>query len=521
MKKVLLIILTGFGEGREDYTNPIYLAKKNFFNFIKNHYPVLLLQASGIVVGLPWKEPGNSEAGHLAIGTGKIYYKNYPRINLSIKDGSFFENPVLKSLLEHTRKNESRAHLIGLLSKSIIHSAFEHLIALLNFFKNNNFKDVFLHLFLDGKDSPPQSGLELLENLENEINKIGIGEIATLCGRNYGMDESRDWKIRTQTAFFLISEGIGRKVSDYKEYLKNIYEKEPNFSDANLEPLLINKNGILKDNDAIFFFNFREDGMYQIAKSFLDPNFGEFERPIKSNLFIASMTKYLEEIDYPVAFPPVKIKNCLSRIISEKGYKHLKIIEQNKADNLTYYLNGYIKEPHPGEFWKILPDYKGNYKENPLLQSELITDLTIEAIKENIYHLIISEYSAPDIIGHSGDISLATKLIEGLDSLLLKIYKFLENQNDWYLIITSDHGNIECMINPFTGEVDTKHNLNPVPCYIINKDLYVENKTITVIREEKKIRGTLIDIPVTILNLMGIPKPEDFEGENLLNKIFK
>lgn len=519
MKKILLIILSGFGEGRNDYTNPIYLAKKNFLNFVRDHYPLFLLQASGIVVGLPWKEAGNSETGHLAIGTGRVYYKNYPRITLSIKDGSFFENLVLKSLLEHAKENKSRIHLIGLLSKSINHSALEHLVALLVFFKKNNFKEVFLHLFLDGKDSPPKSGLELLKNLEKEIEKIGVGIIATLCGRNYGMDENREWKIKTQVAFLLISQGIGKEITDYKNYLENIYDKEENFSDNNLEPLIINREGILRDNDAIFFFNFRESGMYQLAKAFLDPNFNEFKRVPKSNLFIASMTKYLKEIEYPVAFQPLEIKNCLSKVIAEAGLKQLKIVEQNKAENLIFYFNGYKKEPYPGEFWKIIPSYEGDYKENPLLQSEVITDLIIEAVKEGIYHLIISEYSAPDIIGHTGDLKLGIKLVEALDAILYKIYKFLENKNDWYLIITSDHGNLELMINPYTGDINPEHTTNPVPCFIINKEVYIENKTKYYIIEEKKIRGTLIDIPVTILNLMKIPKPDDFEGTNLLAKI--
>lgn len=519
MRKVLFIILSGFGEGKNDFTNPVYLAKKPFFDYIKKHYPVFLLQASGILVGLPWNEPGNSEAGHLTIGTGKIYYKNYPKISLAIKNETFFQNPVLKSLLEHAKKYNSRIHLVGLLSKSKNHSAKEHILALLNFFKNNNFYNVFLHLFLDGIDSPPQSGLELLKELERELNNLGIGKIASLCGRTYGMDESRNWQIKTQTAFLLISEGKGRKTNDYKEYIERIYNQDKNFSDENLEPLLIDEEGILKNNDGIFFFNFREDGMYQLAKSFLDPNFKEFERPQKSNLFIASMTKYLPEIEYPVAFPPDKIKNSLSRIISENNLKQLKIIEEKKAKNLTVYFNGYVDKPYPNEFWKIVDNYDGPVSENPLLQSELITDLTIQAIKENFYDIIISEYIAPDIIGHHGDFSLSVRTVEGLDNLLNKIYNFLKDKKEWVLLITSDHGNLELGINLLTGEIHTAHTTNPVPFYIINEELYIENKSREMLNKENKIRGSLIDIAPTILSLMGIPIPKDLEGVNLLNKI--
>ena len=517
MSKVLLIILDGWGEGRKDYSNPIYLAKeKDFWEFIREHFPFYLLQASGIAVGLPWKEEGNSEVGHLCMGIGKVYYQNYPRITLAIKDGSFFENEVLISCLNHAKKYNSRVHLVGLLTEGIIHSAYEHLRALLEFFKRNNFQRVYLHLFLDGKDSPPQSGLSLLEKLEKDINYLGVGKIATLCGRTYGMDRNEYWKIKTQVAFYLITEGVGKEVEDYKSYIKEIYEKNPDFIDENLEPILIDKNGIVKDNDVVFFFNFRPDGMYQLAKAFLEVEFPYFKRTSKNNLFIASMTKYLEDIDYPVAFPPIKIYTSVSKIISENNLLQLKIAEKYKAYHLTYFFNGFVNEPHPGEYIKILPPSEKSFKENPLLQSKLITELIINAVKENIYAFIAANYSAPDIIGHTGNINLAIQVVEGLNYEMKRIYNEIIDKEEWFMIITSDHGNIESMINLKTGEAQTTHDVNPVPCYIINKNFYIEKKSYERIIEEEKIRGSLIDIGPTILKLLNLEIPTDWEGRPLI-----
>lgn len=516
MKRVILIILNGLGEGKNDFTNPFYLAKKDFFNFIKDHYPLYLLQASGISAGLPWDEPGNTHISLLTMGIGRVYYQYYPRITLAIKSKSFFENSVLKSLLEHALKYKSRVHLIGLLTKPIIHSSFEHLGALLEFFKNNKFEDIFLHLFLDGVDCEPQSGLEILNNLENRIKELKIGKIATLCGRSYGMDTNGNWLIKTAVAFNLITQGIGKPVENYRKYIEDIYKRNPNFVDKDLEPLLIEKEGIVKDNDSLFFFNFREDGMEQLARAFLDPNFDKFKRPKKNNLMVASMTKYLKDIDYPIAFPPQKIETSLTKILAENNYKQIKIVEKSKSFSLTYYFNGLIKENYPGEFWRIIPDYEGDLKENPLGQSELITNLIIESVREEIYNFIVALYSITDRIGHIGDLNLATRAIEGLDNLLKKIYEFIKNRQDISLLITGDHGNLESLFNIITGETNTKHTINPVPCYIIDSDFYFETKPTAMVINEQKIRGTLVDIAPTVLNLMGLNIPPEFEGKNLL-----
>lgn len=518
MKKVLLIILDGWGEGKNNFSNPIYIVKKEFFDYIRAHFPFFLLQASGIAVGLPWHEEGNSEVGHLSLGTGKIFYQNYTKIMLAIQNGSFFENSAMKKIIEHAIKFNSRIHLIGLLTEGIIHASFDHLIAILEFFKRNNFNKVFLHLFLDGRDSLPQSGLFLIERLEEVIKEKGVGTIASLCGRTYGMDKNEYWRVKTQVAYKLIVEGIGKKIKNYKDYLLKIYNEDKNFNDENLEPLLINEDGILKEGDVVFFFNIREDGIIQLARAFLDLEFNHFPVIRKDNVLVSSLTRYIENLDYLVVFEKDKITTSLSRVIAENNLKQLKIAEKVKAYNLTFYFNGFFNEPHPNEFWKILPSPDKSIKENPLMRSYEITQLIIEAIKENFYDFIAVNYAAPDIVAHTGDINLARKVVEEIDKLLKTIYDHLNN--DWVLIITSDHGNIEEIIKFDTGEISTAHDFNPVPCYIINKDFYIENKNNDFKIKEKKISGRLIDVAPTILELMGLNVPKEMEGRNLLKDYF-
>ncbi|GIW66308.1 MAG: 2,3-bisphosphoglycerate-independent phosphoglycerate mutase [Candidatus Parcubacteria bacterium] len=516
MTKVVLIILDGWGEGKENFSNPIHLAKKDFLIYLKNHYPFCLLQASGIAVGLPWQEEGNSEVGHLTIGTGRVYYKNYPKITLSIKNKTFFENQTLKSLIYHCNKFSSNLHLIGLLTSGIIHASFEHLVALLEFCKLNNFDRVYLHLFLDGKDSPPQSGLDLLTKLENEIKTKKVGKIATLCGRTYGMDKNEYWQVKTQVAFYLITEGRGKKISNYQDYLKNLYNND--FIDENLEPLVINEDGIIKDNDAIFFFNFREDGIYQLSRAFIDPEFCFFPRPQKNNLLIASMVRYFEDIDYLVAFEKDKITTSISRVISENNLIQLKIAEKVKAYHLTYYFNGLFKDPHPNEFWKILPSPNIPLSENPLMNSEEITNILINALREDNYNFIAVNYAAPDIVAHTGNLNLGIQVVEKIDYYLKKIYEVLINK-DYFLIITSDHGNLEKMIDLQSGEIETTHDTSPVPCYLITKKIYFENKPYNLKIKEKEVIGSLIDIAPTILEIMKLPIPKEMEGISLFKKL--
>lgn len=514
-KRLLLVILDGWGEGRASAANPIHLARTPTLDSLRQTYPFCLLQASGITVGLPWQEPGNSEVGHLTIGAGRVYYKNYPRITLAIKDKSFFNNEVLKQIVAHAQTHQSRVHLVGLLTQGIIHAAFDHLVALLDFFKQQPNLPVYLHLFLDGRDSPPQSGLSLLQQLETELHRRNLGKIATLCGRSYGLDKNEYWEVKTQRAFKLIIEGIGREIEDYSAHLSRLYQ-DSNFTDEDLEPLLLDRAGTVRDGDAIFCFNFRSDGMVQLMRTFLEPTFTRFPRPQRQNLFIASMTQYLENIPYPVAFPPEKVKVHLTRIISDHQLKQVKIAEKAKAAHLTYFFNGLYSEIHPNEFWRIFPPSEQSLNENPLMQSENITRALLELLNETTYSFIVANYAAPDIIAHTGNLNLGIKVAEKIDQLLQLLVNKVLTKPDWVLIITADHGNLEEVINLENGERDTSHNNNPVPFYLVGREL-AKQKTATAVQlQSKEVVGILADIAPTILTLMNLPVPTEMTGKNLL-----
>lgn len=517
-KKVVLIILDGFGWGEPDQHNPIHLYHPdNIFQLIKK-YPFGLLQASGISVGLPWGEPGNSQAGHLTMGLGKVYYQHYPRITLAIRNGDFFQNQVLLEAFNRARHYNSKVHLIGLLTDSIVHASYEHLFALLELAKRINFQNLWLHLFLDGRDTDPKKGLALLEMTEKKLKELKIGNLATISGRMYGMDKEGLYQIRTQRAFRLIVEGVGKEVKNYQEYLRTLYQ-EPYFIDEKVEPLVINKKGIVENNDVLIFFNFREDGMRQLARAFCDPDFKEFSRPPRENLYFVWFVQYLKELEVPVAFPNPKIETHLTKEISKAGFRQIKIGEKAKSTHITYFFNGLTKEPYPEEYWKIFPASPDPLKKNPLMRSVDIENAIIEALKENIYQFILANFAAPDVVAHTGDFALAKKIIEYLNEAFLRIEKAVLEE-DAVCIITADHGNLEKLVSLAKAIPETRHDPSPVPCWLIAKEFQKEKNAFSVSRIQKEIVGTLIDIAPTVLSFLNLPIPPSMKGKNLL-KILK
>ncbi len=513
-KKVVLMIIDGFGYGEQNIANPFRFAKTATFDYFKKNYPFCLLTSHGYSVGLPPDKAASCEIGHLTIGTGVIYYQPKVRIDLSIESGDFFKNEALNSIFLHARKFNSRIHFIGLLSESQEKASFDHLLALLKKAKNENFNDVYLHLFTDGIDSSPQSALNLIKKLNQEIINNNLpGKIASLCGRFYGLDETGNYNLRTQRAFLLIVKGIGNIENDPIELLTKKYQ-DKNFNDSILEPTIFLKEGTIKDNDAIFFFNYESKSIFQLANAFLNPNFKEFERPKRDNLFIASMTRYIEEINYSVLFEPQKIKNNLSRVIAENKLRQLKIIDEARKKLLTFYFNGFFEEEHPGEIYKIIP--------SPEYSSESLINNTLEAInylklsiKENIFDLIVISLPIFEIVGQKGDFNAAIKAIEKIDQILNNFYEFLTSTS-YSLVITSDHGNIEKLIEITKGEKDTIHNTSPVPFYLIDQGFKKEKTKEEIKFFEKKNLGSLVDIAPTILDLMGLKTPQEFEGKSLL-----
>lgn len=512
-KHLCFLILDGLGEGENNIANPFRFTKTPNFDYFRKNYPFCLLTASGISVGLPYNQPGTCESGHLTIGTGTIYYKNLPRINLSIEKGDFYKNEKLLKIFEHCQNYNSRLHLIGLLSKSISKTDINHLYAILNLAKNLQFENIYLHLFTDGIDSPPKSALDLIQKLYQEIKKQNYSaKIATLCGRVFALDETQNYTLRTKKGFLLITEGIGILAKDPVSYLKEKY-KESNFNDSILEPVIFDKNGILKDGDALLFFHFENKSIYQLANAFLNPNFQEFKRPTRKNLYLASLTKYLD-LDYPVIFEEQKILINLSRILAENKLTQLKIIDSSRETLFRYYFNGFIVEEHFGETYKILPPFELE-KEKLEKQTEEFFNLLILTVKEGDFNFILANLPVFDILGHTGDFKSAIYFIEKIDKFLGELYDFLI-KTDYFLIITSDHGNIEKMFEPTIGTRDTFHNLSPVPFYLIDKERKKEKSNTELNFYSKKILGSLIDIAPTILEIFQIPKPKEFEGRSLL-----
>ncbi|GIW65099.1 MAG: 2,3-bisphosphoglycerate-independent phosphoglycerate mutase [Candidatus Parcubacteria bacterium] len=516
-ENIILLILDGFGIGEANISNPFRFAKTTYLDYLKKNYPYCLLSASGVSIGLPNNEPGTCEIGHLTMGTGIIYYQNFTRIELAIDNGDFFNNKKLMAIINNTKKLGSRLHLVGLLTSGVAKSSFRHLLSLLRFCQKQNFKNVYLHLFSDGIDSPPRSALNLLIKLQDEIIKNNLpGKIATMCGRFYALDESGNYILRTQKVFLLLTEGIGKTALNPIFVFQEKYQ-DYKFNDDLLEPFIFDKEGIIKDNDSVLFFNFENKSIRQLAEAFLDPNFQKFKRPTRQNLIISSLTRYLENIDYPIIFEEPKIITNLSRFLSENRLKQLKIIDESRQDLLKFYFNGFIEEEHPNEFFKFFPPFETKL-EKIIDQGKEMIDYLIFVINEGDFNFIVINLGVFDLIGHKGNFQEAIRIIEVVDDWLREICQSCLEKK-YKLIITSDHGNIEKMINPQTGQLDTSNNSNPVPFWLIGESFKLKKeRTITEINSiEKKIWGSLVDIPTTIISLFNLEKPVNFEGKNLLN----
>jgi len=508
-RTIVLTILDGWGIGKADESNPIHVVNPQNINYLKANFPAGILQASGISVGLPWAEEGNSEVGHLNLGAGRIIYQYYPRITLAIHDASFFKNLALKNAFEHAKKYNSAVNLIGLLSEGNVHASLEHLIALVEFAKKENISQINLHLFTDGRDSSPNSALELLAQLPRE-------KIASLSGRFYAMDREGHWE-RTQKAYQVLI-GEGQTTDNIETHIKKTYGRK--FSDEFVEPVSlispIGPIGPIKDNDALIFFNFREDRIRQIANAFINPQFKNFPTKSFNNLYIATMTQYDDEFKVAVAFPPEKIETCLGKVLSDKGKTQLRIAETQKYPHITYFFNGMREEPFKNEYRILIPSRSiVRQDEHPEMMANEVTQRTIESISEGVFDFILINYANPDIIAHTGNYEACLRVVRIIDEQIDKLVKTVLEHNA-VLIITSDHGNIEKLFNPLTGLPETQHDPSPVPVYLVAKEFMKPRTEAEIRRAEKENTGILADVAPTILELMAISKPREMTGQSLL-----
>ena len=504
-KPVMLMILDGFGIAPMSDGNAVESAKKpNFDRLIKN-YPSTQLQASGMFVGLPEGQMGNSEVGHLNIGAGRIIYQELTRITKEIQDGGFFTNEALMAAINNAKENNSALHLMGLLSDGGVHSHIDHLKGLLDLAKKYGVKEVYLHGFMDGRDVAPSSGKDFVVEIERYMNEIGVGKIATLSGRYYAMDRDNRWE-RVELAYNAMVLGKGETASSAVEAIEKSYHD--NKTDEFVLPVVVDNNGMIKNGDSVIFFNFRPDRAREITRAINDKEFTGFNRETL-NLTFVTMTQYDKTLEgVLVAYRPQTIENTLGEYVSNKGLNQLRIAETEKYAHVTFFFNGGVEKEYAGEDRALVSSPKvATYDLKPEMSAYEVTEELIKRIDEDKYDMIILNYANPDMVGHTGVMEAAVKAIETVDECLGKVAdKILEK--DGTLFITADHGNAEIMVDFSTGNPFTAHTTDPVPF------VWVSNRT-----EGRALKeGKLADIAPTMLNEMGLEKPEEMTGESLLDK---
>ncbi len=524
-KPVVLVILDGWGIGPPTRMNAVAQARTPTFNNLAKTFPAATLQAAGEAVGLPWQEMGNSEVGHLNLGSGRIILQNLPKINNAIDNGSFFKNPAFQRAIKHVQKNNSRLHLMGLLSPGGVHSYMDHLFVLLDLAKRENVKEVFVHAFLDGRDTAPQASLSYLKILDSQIHTLGIGKLATLCGRFFAMDRDRHWE-RIEKAYKMMVLGQGKKVQDFYGTIQSYYDQ--NIFDENIEPLvIIDKNdkpiGLVQEHDALIFFNYRADRAREITSAFIEDNFQGFERgPRINDLFFVGMTPYAKDWPREVAFREEKIQMTLAETLSQAGASQMHIAETEKYAHVTYFFDGGHEEPWPGEDYILIPSPRNkNYAEIPQMSAAEVTERTIQTLKAKKYDFIVLNFANPDMVAHTGNLAATIAAIEFLDQCLAEIVKVVLDQ-DGVLIVTADHGNAEELADPKTGTTETKHSINPVPVILIAEELEGRGREGALDYIEGRYPvGLISDIAPTVLALLNISKPKEMTGINLLEVLLK
>ena len=507
---VVLIVLDGWGIGQDDQSNPLYAVKPKTIAYLQKNFPSGSLQSAGLSVGLPWKEEGNSEVGHLTMGIGRIMYQHYPRISLAIQDGTFQKSEALSGAFNHALQNKSRIHFVGLAGQANIHSSMEHLKELIALAAQKQVPYV-LHLFTDGRDSDPYAAFQTISQLPTQY-------LGSVSGRYYAMDRDKHWDL-TQRAYDAIT-GTAPYIplTDLQKHIAQTYAKKLN--DEFVMPVGIStQENAIQNNDAIFFFNFREDRMRQLAESFINPYFAQFPIKTFSNIYWASMTLYREDFTIPVAFPPDAIEGCLGKVLAENAKTQLRIAETQKYAHVTFFFNGLNDKPFPNEYRVLIPSKMiPRQEDDPTMQAPAITTRLMQAIEEETFDFILVNYANPDMIAHTGNYEASKKAIQIIDEELAKVVTAALKGNTT-LLITSDHGNIERLFNPVTGEPETKHDANPVPIYLVGKQFYRHVDDTTIKQNEHMTVGLLADIAPTVLELLNLPKPKYMTGESLLKQL--
>jgi 2,3-bisphosphoglycerate-independent phosphoglycerate mutase len=509
-KPVVLVIFDGLGVAPPSEGNAVTLANTPNLDKLWPNYPHTYLQAAGTNVGLPHGTDGNSEVGHINIGAGKVVFQDLPRIDNAIADKSFFENAKLLKAIEVAKQNNSTLHIMGLVGSGEVHSSLSHLFSLLKLVADSDLRgdQVLIHAFTDGRDSPPKSAMDILDQIESELVRRKVGRIASIVGRYYAMDRDERWD-RTEKAYNLIVKGEGKESKNWSEALKEFYAQDK--YDEVLEPIVLpNDQGEkhqVSDNDAVIFINFRPDRAIQITKAFAGEKFDGFERQYMSGLYFVGMTEYEDGFPKNVAFPPEDITNPLGKILSDNKLPQLRIAESEKFPHVTYFIDGGNEEIYAGQDRIEVPSPKdvATYDQKPEMSAYLVTDLIVNKIASGNYAFVVTNYANADMVAHTGALEASIKAVEVLDECIGRVVESTL-ERDGTVLLTADHGNAEELIDLRTGEVDTKHSINPVPLMIVNKNLGPRELSV----------GILADIAPTVLAILGIEQPTDMTGRNLL-----
>ena len=494
MKKVLLCVLDGVGLSKIKDGNALINANKPNIDYLMKEYPNKGINASGTFVGLPDGQMGNSEVGHLTIGAGRIIYQSLELINRAIKDDSFYSNESFLNAIRHAKENNSKLHIMGLLSDGGVHSHINHIKALLKLCKKEDFSNVYFHIFTDGRDTFKESSISYIDDLNNEINELGIGKICTISGRYYAMDRDKRWD-RLKKCYDVIVNNIGNKCDDYKKYITDSYEK--GITDEFIEPVIIDESGKIEENDSIIWANFRPDRAIQILRSLVDPNFDGFDRKIFNNLYLTTMMYVSDDVKSDIAFKKEIIDNTLGIYLSKLGKKQLRIAETEKYAHVTYFFDGGRDLDLNLCDRVLIPSPKvATYDLKPEMSAREITSNLLEKMDNN-YDFIFLNFANGDMVGHTGNYDMTKKAIETIDEMIGKLYKKCM-EDEYLFIITADHGNAEEMIDE-NGNVVTSHTTNLVPFIVTDKNLNIENV------------NKLSDIAPFILNYMNLNLPDEMK----------
>ncbi len=505
-KNKLLIILDGWGHSNNREANAILMAKTPNWDYLNATYPSTLISTSGNCVGLPEGQMGNSEVGHLTIGSGRVIEQDLTRIQKDIDSGNFASNPALTYALNSANQDNGAIHIIGMLSDGGVHSHQKHLHAMLGMTKQKDCKEVYLHLIADGRDTPPQSVATFVSELEEKINELGTGRIASIVGRFYAMDRDNRWE-RIEKAYNLLTAGK----SEYTATSASIAIQEAynrGEGDEFITPTAIGAPAIINNGDAVIFMNYRADRARELTQAIAIEEFAGFPRETILKTHFVCLAEYNKDFNLPCAYLPVTVNNTLGSYLSDQGFSQLRIAETEKYAHVTFFFNGGLESPMSGEKRKLIPSPNvTTYDLKPEMSAFELTDSLVDAIKSEQYDLIVCNFANTDMVGHSGKIEATIKAVEAVDGCLGIIHQACM-ENDFEMLITADHGNAEQMKNPNTNKPHTAHTNNPVPL------IYVGNRDTSI---AEPFTGTLADLAPTMLALMNVEPPKEMTGKCLLN----